>query len=126
MNFSLKIVLNYFKTIACSAVILLLSVLPSGSLPKVPIFPNMDKLVHFLLYFVLALCFFAERKISNRSCWATKFVTPTLFPIIFGVAMEFLQLFAKGRSASLLDVAANACGAIVAMLIFILLTQKRI
>jgi len=99
-----------------------LSLLPPQDLPKIPLFPGADKIVHFLMYLVFSLLF----------CWAlrTEKHYYRLFFIIlatigWGMLMEFIQLaMHAGRSFSWYDVFANGLGVFVGILFYVVAARE--
>ena len=112
-------ILIVFFYICCIAA---LSLLPPQDLPKIPLFPGADKIIHFLMYLVFSLLF----------CWAlrTERHYYRLFLIIlvtigWGILMEFIQLtMHAGRSFSWYDALANSLGVFVGILIYVLTTRN--
>jgi VanZ family protein len=99
-----------------------LSLLPPQDLPKVPLFPGADKIIHFLMYLVFSLL----------SCWAlrTEKHFYRLFLIIlisigWGILMEYIQLaMHMGRSFSFYDVFANSLGVFVGILFYMVAARE--
>jgi len=99
-----------------------LSLLPPQDLPKIPLFPGADKLVHFLMYLVFSLL----------SCWALRtekhyyrLVFILLATIGWGMLMEFIQLkMHMGRSFSWYDVFANGFGVFVGILFYVVAARE--
>jgi VanZ family protein len=116
---------QYYKTIGCSVLIFILSILPGSALPKIPNIHNFDKVEHFIAYFFLAICLFAERKIHNRPKPLKDFAIPLIYPVGFGILMEILQIFTHDRTPSWTDILANTLGAITAITFFIIITYKK-
>lgn len=87
-------------------VVAALSLLPAGDLPKVPLFPGADKLVHAGMYFVLSILIlwtFHAKKIARWKLYS--------FVIGWGLLMECLQiLMDAGRHFSFFDIVANITG----------------
>ena len=100
-----------------------LSLLPPQDLPKVPLFPGADKMIHFMMYFIF----------SMLSCWALKtekhyfrLLLIILATIGWGMFMELVQLeMHRGRSFSFYDMVANGLGVSVGVLIYVLATFER-
>ncbi len=98
---------------ACYAsLIALVSLLPSGKLPRLPIhIQNFDKIAHCLMYGGLAFLL----------CWAVRYSSRHSFRLmwvflgsqLYGVSVEGAQwvLFTSDRLFSWADIAANAIGA---------------
>ena len=85
--------------------------------PKGVSIPNLDKLVHFGIYFIFTIIWFAYFK-------GIKFVTPilkgvikaSLLAFLVGVSIELLQMgVTKARSGDLEDVFANCLGILLAI-----------
>jgi len=85
--------------------------------PKGITVPNFDKLVHFGIYFVFTIVWFAYFE-------GIKFMTPifkgilkaALLAFLTGVSIEFLQQgFTKERSGDVKDVFANCLGILLAI-----------
>lgn len=92
---------------------------PTGG-ARIPLFAGADKIVHFAMFFGLALCLAADfhyhapcLNIARASCiggGVSAFV---------GCFIEFLQSYMElGRSFELADMLADAVGAIVAAVLF--------
>jgi len=93
--------------------------------PKSISVPNFDKLVHFGIYFIFTIVWFAYFE-------GIKFVTPilkgvlkaALLAFLTGVSIEFLQQgFTKARSGDVKDVFANCLG-IVSAVVFLYQIKK--
>ena len=86
-----------------------------GSLSRVPDidmpFDNTDKLIHFLMYFILAGWF--VQLYSRRS----QRIVILGSAILLGIIIEFLQGLTAYRSFDMLDALANSIGAISAFLL---------
>jgi len=93
--------------------------------PKGVSLANLDKLVHFGIYFIFTIIWFAYFE-------GVKFVTPilkgilkaALLAFLVGVSIEFLQQgFTKARSGDVNDVLANCLG-IVSAVVFLCQVKK--
>ena len=80
------------------------------SLHSVPLFPHDDKVIHALVYAMLAL--FSVRLLEKES-WAPAPIGlwAFLFSVFYGIFDEIHQSFVPGRDASALDVMADTLGA---------------
>jgi VanZ family protein len=102
--------------------IVTLSLLPPQDLPELPLFEGVDKVVHFLMYFIFSVLF----------CWAikTELNYYRLFLIIpvtigWGIFMEILQFNMHiGRSFSWYDILANTVGVACGVIIYVLVCPK--
>jgi VanZ family protein len=115
--------LKYWRSSVWTVIIILATTLPSSSIPKSSLLqiPHFDKLVHFVLFFVLALLILSERnslrqqgKLTNRAI-----VFALSISIAYGLIIELLQYFLlPTRSGSLYDFMANVLGAIMAVVLY--------
>ena len=102
--------------------IVTLSLLPPQDFPQLPLFQGVDKVVHFMMYFIFSLLF----------CWAIKtelnyyrlfFIIPGT--IGWGIFMEILQYSMHiGRSFSWYDILANTVGVACGVFIYVLVCPK--
>ncbi len=102
-------------------VILVLSTIPGGVLPKIDIF-SFDKLLHIIEYFILAFLAINSIKIPS-----TKII---ILIIIIGIAYggfnEIWQGFVADRFASIYDAIANGIGMVIGSIVsvkYLLLTH---
>lgn len=97
--------------------IIALSLLPPQHLPKVPLFPGMDKLVHFMMYFIFSvlLCWALR---AEHNYYRLLFIIPAT--IGWGILMEYFQLsMHAGRSFSWYDVLSNSIGVVSGVLVYV-------
>lgn len=119
MNFS-----KFINNIAFNPYLLLLgiailSLSPGNNFPednKISI-PNLDKIIHFLMYFVLT--FSILFKYSRKRIKKGKInIYILIFASSYGILMELLQnVMNLGRSASFYDFMANESGILMAFLL---------
>ena len=108
---------------AWAIIVLVLSTLSGAEVSRFPLvnIPNMDKVVHFSMYFVftfLMMYDFARFKEKTFS-WKQIIVFSLLAAIVYGGMMELLQSIPKiHRSCDIKDFMANSVGAIVAVLLY--------
>jgi VanZ family protein len=107
------------------ALILTLTSLPAASVPDVPPFPHLDKLVHGGLYGVLAIL--AARAMSaSRPAMGSQGMSLLLTGIaVFGALDEWHQKFIPGRVPAWSDWSADVLGAMVGVTIFQLARARR-
>lgn len=88
--------------------------IPGNQFPP-PSFPNMDKVVHLLIYGVLGLSFLywfsAKKAFPDR--W--HLLSTILFCLLYGASDELHQYFIPFRNASLADLVADGCGSVLAV-----------
>ncbi len=87
--------------------------------------PNFDKLAHgaayWLLGFLLAFGFFKLLRLSLK----TKQGGVILTGVILGILDEIHQIFVPGRTPDPLDVAADAVGIVLGLILFRLIFRKK-
>lgn len=104
-----------------------------SSMPTIPMppeyyeVPNVDKLLHTLLYFGLGilLCF-AFHNASNPKISERAIHFSLLIGILYGIFDEVHQWFVPGRAATLIDVAFNTLGVLIALLAFLIWKRWKI
>jgi len=95
-------------TIAWGIMILILCLMPASDLPKVERIPNLDKIVHFTLYFVLSVSELITIKLQKTKI-NSAFVIIGFF--LGSFLIEVLQgILPFNRSFSMLDLVANLSG----------------
>ncbi|MGB5872722.1 MAG: VanZ family protein [Bacteroidota bacterium] len=112
------------------AIVWALLIFSSSSIPSLaPTFPKdapVDKLIHFVVFFVLA--WLVYRALAHQSRFTLLQNNAKIFTIITGIAYgvfdEVHQLFVRGRTSELLDVTADAAGVIGFVLVAWLLERR--
>ncbi len=81
-----------------------------GPIEDVDVMPHQDKIVHFLEYFLLALltAFALVRGTKRSRQWQMQMAI--IFPVLYGILLEVVQLGVPGREMSFLDIGANVAG----------------
>lgn len=88
------------------------SSIPSKNIPALG--ANVDKIIHFGVYGVLCwLAHVAFHHQQNIALRRYSLLAAVAFTVIFGLSDEFHQLYTPGRSAELLDIAADTFGGVV-------------
>ena len=123
--FSFKIWLRKTIAVFYLAIIAVLSLMPARDLPHFTVFPEIDKAVHFCMYFGL----------SFLACWSFEISRDRMKPIymllagvfMYSVLMEILQrTMHNGRNFDFKDMVANLAGAILGIMIYRYFERKRI
>ncbi|MGD0583158.1 MAG: VanZ family protein [Bacteroidales bacterium] len=87
-----------------------------------PPIPNLDKLVHSIMYFTLTFALIIENRTILTS--ARKYAELALIPLIFGGVIEVFQsMFTTTRTGDILDFCANAVGITLSVLVWILIKR---
>ncbi len=120
-----RLLADFWPAMLMMALIFCLSSLPGRSLPE-PAWDNLDKLVHALVYGVLAAAFLhgLGRRQSSRKPPATALLAVCL-TLLYGASDELHQFFVPGRSTSLADLAADGVGAMLAAVAWYVLDKKK-
>lgn len=116
----------YSVTLVVTALILYFTLVPSPLPEDVPtLFPHADKLIHAVMFWVFytSLAFDrARRQPRSEFSWRLDHKWPSIIMITtlaFGAAVEVGQwAIGVGRTADILDFAADAAGAVVAALTY--------
>lgn len=116
----MQILKKNILSIIVALLIMYLSLASSSTFDKVAImnFPQMDKIVHFCMYFGLmsVIIFENYRTLKNNQ----KLFLTALIPLSYGILMEVLQgLITVTRYASIFDALFNATGILVSILLWI-------
>jgi VanZ family protein len=87
---------------------------PGKDLPKLNLFDNFDKVVHFTFFF---LFFFFWFFVSNKSTLQRSFLI-LFISFLYGLGIEYYQKYCvSGRSFDVWDVLADTLGALVCYLL---------
>ena len=113
---------KFWKPAVLLAVIIFLSLYPSSKLPKVPLFPHVDKVIHICMYFVLTL--FLVRPFQTTGARFPYFYSVLTCAIVGGMLEICQAVFTTSRSGSWLDEVANISGAILGALLFYTYTKR--
>lgn len=102
-------------------VILALSTIPDGAIPKFDIF-TIDKLLHIIEYFILAFLAINAIKIPSTKI----IILIIIVGIVYGGFNEIWQGFVADRFASIYDAIANGIGMVIGSIVsvkYLLLTH---
>jgi VanZ family protein len=114
---SVRSSIRYALVIIYVGCIMALSLLPPQDFPKVQLFSGIDKMVHFMMYFIFSIlgCWALKTEINRLKSW---FILPAT--IGWGIFMELLQLEMHfGRSFEWFDILANSVGVITGISIYV-------
>ncbi len=119
-----KFTLNQLPALVWIGIIFWLSSL--HRIPNIHI-PMADKIAHFCFYFVLSglayRAFLLQEKIQPLRRHAA--ISAVLFTILYGITDEVHQLFVWGRTSDFLDVAVDALGAFIFVLLLSVYRKRR-
>ncbi len=101
------------------------SLTPSDAIPE-GLEQLSDKGIHFFLHFVVALLTAIGLMKANhgRGQYVPIIIVAVVYSILLGACMEFLQGFIPGRFGDVLDFAADAIGASLAVPLILLYTYR--
>ena len=121
MNYK-KLINIIFNPYIILIIIIILSLTPSNEFPENDKFsiPNLDKIIHFIMYFVLTFSLL-YKNITKLSKIRKINIYILIFASLFGILMEILQhVMNLGRDANFYDFLANESGIFICFLVFIL------
>lgn len=87
--------------------------------------PYLDKIVHFIFYFILTLLLSIDFKVKTetiKKAWLYAFAIAVGYGIIIEICQRFLT---KGRSADVIDALANMSGSAFAIFILWFLQKRK-
>ncbi len=94
------------------------SSIPSPNIPALGTYT--DKVIHFGVYGTLCwLAHISFHHQQNGSLKKYSLLAAILFTVVFGMSDEFHQLYTPGRSADILDLAADTFGGLVYIVIYL-------
>jgi VanZ family protein len=114
---------KHWKSLAWAVIVFIACSVPGNQVPDVSLIniPHFDKIVHFILFFVLTILLVSEFNKLNleKKTLSIAYLWSAFISICYGVAIEALQHFVfASRSASLWDVLANSLGVLFAILVY--------
>jgi len=121
MTSKTQYVLRFVPVIVMTLLISVLSLLPAHcfkqALEPLPPLPGIDKIIHALMYASLTLTYVYALPRDRRVHLPTV-LRIALFVTLYGAVIEVCQkLFTTSRSMELLDISANAAGALISSLV---------
>lgn len=105
----------WLPALVWSAGIFYLSTKTGDDVPKFD-FPHLDKIVHFVLYAVLAHLFFAALRFGHGARFGVAVLLGLVLASLYGVTDEYHQTFTSGRAQDVMDWVADTCGAATVLL----------
>ena len=114
-------VLRFVPVCVMTLLVAVLSLLPAHCFKQVveplPLLPNIDKIVHALMYASLTAAYMYALT-NERLRNLTAVLKIALFVTLYGAVIEVCQnLFTTSRSMEMLDIIANAAGAFTSSLL---------
>lgn len=100
---------------------------PGNNLPKVPLFPYADKLVHLSVFALLTFLWCRVGTLDEKGeIKSGKLLTNILvFSIFFPILLEYLQMYVPNRSFEFEDILANLLGGLIGFSGFIILYKVK-
>lgn len=120
---------NCWKTLLIAALILTASILSGKQLNKVSVFEikHLDKIIHFIMYFVLSLSMFSSYLKHKKDISTLTKSIVIVMAISYGLTLEGIQYyFTTDRSAEVADMIANTIGCITGLLLYPTLFRYKI
>ena len=116
--------LSLLLAIGWATAIFILSSQAGDELP--PLISGLDKLLHALVFGVLGVLVLGSMKTSSRGVYTPgQALIAVVLVTLYGILDEFHQRYVPGRSAELLDIAADAVGGIIGVGIAWVLMKSR-
>lgn len=110
----IKRIAAYKFTFLSACVILIALLVPGSTFQKVPVFFGIDKIAHFVLFFVFALSYVLEFKRYHGRLPAVLHALALI--VLFVVISELLQLLTSSRHFEFADMAFDTAGALTAFI----------
>lgn len=111
--------------IGWTLLIAVLCLVDFGSLPSIEV-SGADKYVHIVLHFTFTMLwgfYFWQKK---KQITIPKIIFVIVLSVFYGILIEFLQeTCTKTRHADIFDVLANATGATIALVLFVLVKKRK-
>ncbi len=102
---------TYFLAVFWTAVIFYGCSLPGKELPKLTLFDQIDKVVHFVFFFIFYLLWSSLFNIKQN-----KHIILLLISSLYGLSIEYYQkYFVAGRNFDIWDVFADTLGAFICL-----------
>jgi VanZ family protein len=117
MQHFFKLITLFVKPLIWLAIIAVLCFMPAEDIPQTPLFriPHFDKIVHFGMYFILAVLLSRPVKTVRLPVW----LSTLLISVFIGGLIEILQYaITNSRSANWGDFFADFVGAIIGLLVY--------
>jgi VanZ family protein len=119
-----KIIGIFYKPLLWLALISYGLYLPASGLPKKPFMsiPYFDKMVHFVLFFVLCLLLFRPLKILKKK----HLVLAPFISVFLGALFEITQhVISSSRNSNIYDFIANCMGITAALFFYLIFVSNR-
>ncbi|OFX19933.1 MAG: hypothetical protein A2041_01840 [Bacteroidetes bacterium GWA2_31_9b] len=123
------ILLKFWKPIIFALIIFIGSISSSSELNKIPFLsiPNIDKIIHFMLYFILTVLLFSSMYKTNSTLVSSKKIIALICVFGYGLFLELMQFVVTlDRSAEYLDFISNCLGAICGFFLFPFILKLKI
>lgn len=109
----------FVRNIIWAAVIFVLCALPAEDIPDPHIdIPHLDKVVHFGMFFILALLLCNELEYQTRFTLRKIYITTVCIAFLYGGLIEILQQHFFNRSGDILDLLADVTGAVIGCVVY--------
>lgn len=114
-----KISVLLIRNIVWAAVIFILCAMPSQDVPDPGLnIPHMDKIVHFGMFFIMALLLCNEMEYQTQLGMKKIFLISISIVFIYGGSIELLQHYFFHRSGDVWDLAADLAGGIAGCILY--------
>jgi len=116
----------HFPLILACIAIFIESSIPNDAFPKLD-FELSDKIIHFIIYFVLFILFYISLNNQNKFVFISSYslLIALFFTLIYGAGDEIHQYFVPNRTCDLYDWISDAVGALSAYIILIFIIKYK-
>ncbi len=111
--------LRFWKTLLVAILILYACIIRIPKIGSLPEIPNLDKLIHFLFYFVFSIVFFIDftKNKTNFSFLKTVLIIVFITTLHGGIIEIFQEKFFPPRNGNFTDLFADFIGVIAGLVV---------
>lgn len=114
------------RNIIWALVIFVLCAMPGEDIPDPQLnIPHIDKIVHFGMFFVMAVLLCNELEYQTRLCLRKIFLLTMAIVLVYGGVIELLQHYFFNRSGDIFDLLADVAGGMVGCLFYLPLKKLK-
>lgn len=114
------------RNIIWALVIFVLCAMPGEDIPDPQLnIPYIDKIVHFGMFFVMAVLLCNELEYQTRLCLRKIFLLTMAIVLVYGGVIELLQHYFFNRSGDIFDLLADVAGGMVGCLFYLPLKKLK-
>lgn len=122
--FIIRYLKSFYLSGTMALIIIFLSLIPINTTNDTGLFdiPHLDKIAHFIFYFILSFFLFFE--ITKHNSGKIPFILiPIIICFVYGGIIEIIQTTQEARSGEILDLIADLAGSIAAIPVYLFLNR---